>query len=359
MNCLQVGSRGGAHGGHPRRRRPVRFLVATLAGLTCLVSAATAAAEPTDDSALFQVRSEHAYSAVFGVPAVAARPVQSPEWQISLTHSNLYMGGTSGEEQLLLDGETTQLTLRHRRRLSPCWQGELVLPFIQHSNGVFDRAIDNWHQYFGLPDAQRGDRPFDRLYYGYTGVGGQGMTVDQAQSGPGDIHISAQRSLGCESRVGLAGLAQTPIARIGVKLPTGSLEELRGSGQADVYADVQSPVMGGQGRWRYGASLGVMHVGQTDQLAPQKSLVAFGALGTQFILTPRYRLLLQFDWHTPFYDSQLRELGDPTIVMSMGLRFLASRHQVVEISFSEDVAVDTSPDISVRLAWIYRPGGQQ
>ena len=120
-------------------------------------------AEQSDESALTQLRGQHAISALFGLPAVAARPVQTREWQFSLEHSNQYMGGANTEEALLLDGETSELTIRHRQRLGPCVQLEAVVPFIQHSGGSFDEAIDKWHAVFGLPDANRNEAPYDEL----------------------------------------------------------------------------------------------------------------------------------------------------------------------------------------------------
>jgi hypothetical protein len=67
------------------------------------------------------------------------------------------------------------------------------------------------------------------------------------------------------------------------------------------------------------------------------------------------RLITQLDWHTPFFDSGLRELGDDAVSFSVGGRYLLPSHQSVELSISEDAAVDTTPDIAIRLAWVYRP----
>ena len=124
-------------------------------------------AEQGDDSALTQLRGQHAVSAVFGLPAVAARPVQTREWQVSIEHSNQFMGGVAGDDALLLDGETSEVMIRQRQRVGECIQFEAAVPFIQHSGGSFDEAIDRWHRIFGLPDAHRADAPFDALFYGF------------------------------------------------------------------------------------------------------------------------------------------------------------------------------------------------
>lgn len=300
-----------------------------------------------------RIRAQHAYNAVFGLPEVAARPVQERAWQVITEHSNQFMGGDSGSEGLVLDGETTGLSIHYHRSLMPCWQGEIVLPFIQHSSGSFDRAIDDWHQFFGLPDAQRREAGFDVLNYTYADASGSAVTVDSAQSGIGDVRLSVQNVMGCQ------GAADTrsdgAIARIGIKLPTGSVSELRGSGRVDYYADIQSPVWRTGSRWRAGASAGLLLPGRTDALPSQRSLVVYGTLGAQLLLTQRFSLMLQLDWHTAYYHSALRELGDPVAVLSTGLRYVARKDQALELTISEDVAIDTAPDIVARLAWTYRP----
>ncbi|WP_157736251.1 DUF3187 family protein [Granulosicoccus antarcticus] len=319
----------------------------------CLSASTFVQAEQSDDSPLLQIHSQHAFNAIFGLPGAAARPVQSREWQLSLEHSNQFIGSMAGNEQLRLDGETSELTFRHRQRLMSCWQGELLVPFIQHSGGLFDRAIDDWHQFFGLPDANRSNVPFDELTYSYVGESGQQVQVDVPESGLGDIQLSVQRSLGCQATAD--STASEAIVRVGIKLPTGSLSELRGSGKPDAYVDIQSPIWSLGERWRGGMSAGLLAVGQSSRLAPQRSVVGFGALGIQYILQHRYRLLLQVDWHTPFYDSALAELSDATVVMSGGVRYLMRGNQSFEFSIAEDIAVDTAPDIVARLAWVFRP----
>jgi len=318
-----------------------------------MLSATPGRAEQGDESALMQLHSEHAMNAIFGLPAVAARPVQSREWQVSLEHSNQFISNLADGESLLLDGETTQVTLRHRQRLSACWQGEVVLPFFQHSGGEFDRAIDDWHQFFGLPDAGRDTFPFDQLTYRYADESGERVRVDSPESGVGDISVSVQRTLSCQATADTTGAE--PIVRVGLKLPTGSVSELRGTGRVDTYVDIQSPVWSNGGRWRAGASIGMLYAGNNERLAPQRNLVVFGAAGSQFRITQRYRIMMQLDWHSPFYRSALTELNDPTVVFSAGLRYLLGRKQTLELTISEDVAVETAPDIVARLAWTYRP----
>lgn len=314
-----------------------------------------AVAEQSDDVALIQLRGQHAYNAVFGLPAVASRPVQTREWQVALEHSNQFMGGTEGDEFLVIDGETSELVIRHRQRLGPCVQFDAILPFVQHSGGVFDDAIDRWHSIFGLPNARRDETPSDELNFVYENADSAAPAVDSAQSGLGDIQLSIQRSIGCQATSD--STASESIVRAGMKLPTGSVSELRGSGELDLYVDVQSPVFSHGRRWRTGGAVGALYLGNSSDYSRQRNLVAYGTVGTQFVLSNRWRLLAQLDWHTPFFNSGLKELGDPAVSLTGGVRFLGPADQTIELSISEDAAIDTTPDIVVRLAWTYRPAG--
>lgn len=331
---------------------PSLYRFTGLLGLVGVFSSAFA--EQGDESAFFQLRAQHAYNAVYGLPAVAARPVQTFETQISVEHSNQFVGERGGSDTLILDGETTEITLRHRQRLGPCWQMEAHVPLVAHGGGEFDRAIDDWHRFFGFPDANREEVEFFQINYLHEDASGSSPSVTTAQSGIGDVQLAIQRSLRCFATADTTG--DEPIVRLGIKLPSGNANELRGSGRSDVFADWQSPIWTYAGRWRFGANLGVLLIGQSDRFTSRKSVAVYGSAGVQFVLANRLRLMSQLDWHTPFYNSVLREIGSDAVSLSVGVRYLLPSNQTFEISISEDAAVDTAPDIVARLAWVYRPG---
>ena len=327
----------------------------TVASITlCLLGSSTVTiAEQSADSAFFQQRSQHVYNAVFGLPVVAPRLVQTLEWQASLEYSNQFAGGTAGSENLVIDGETARLTLSHRQRLSACWQLEATVPFISHDGGIFDRAIDDWHQFFGLPDGNRDSVEFNRLLYQFSDEDGVRQSITRPQSGIGDVQLAVQRALGCQATADTTG-AESMI-RVGIKLPTGNPNELRGSGEVDLFADWQSPIYSRGGRWHAGLALGVLVNGQTDRFADQRNVAVYGSMGAQFAVNHKFRLIAQLDAHSAFYRSGLTELGDPAVNLAVGARYLPGSSYTYEFSISEDVAVDTTPDIVARLAVTYRP----
>jgi len=330
----------------------VRYRSFLLAGLLVFISI-NATADQSDDSVFFQQHSQHAYNAVFGLPTVAPRTVQSLEWQISLEHSNQFAGGRTDNELLLLDGETTRLAISHRQRLGTCWQGEVVLPFLSHTSGKFDRAIDDWHQLFSLPDADRDETDFDSLTYLYEDANGLRHNINRPQSGIGDAQLAVQYALGCGATAD--STHADPILRMGVKLPTGNANELRGSGEIDIFADWQSPIRRLRAKWYGAAALGILVNSNTARFANQENVAVYGSLGVQYAAWYNFRLIAQLDGHSPFYQSQLRELGTPSFNLALGARYLLSHSHTIEMSISEDAAIDTSPDIVARFAITYRP----
>ncbi len=320
-----------------------------LLGCTC----GSALAEQTDDAVFFQHNSQHVFNSVFGLPAPASRVVQNIEWQFSLEHSNQFAGGSAQDETLEIDGESSLFNIRHKQRLSECWQAEVNVPLIAHDGGIFDRAIDDFHQFFGTPDANRDATDFDRLTFQYSDANGETHNIDTPQSGIGDVQLTVQRALGCFATAD--STEAESIARLGIKLPTGDPDELRGSGEVDLFADWQSGIRTLRNRWYGAVSIGALYLGEAEDFPDQKRAAVYGSLGTQFVINYQWRLIAQLDAHSAFYNSALRELRDPAINLAVGFRYLAGKSYSLELSISEDIAVDTTPDIVARLALSYRP----
>ncbi len=313
------------------------------------VAALTFASEPTHADNFFQQRALDPIKLQTGLPEAASRLRSKQEVQIGFVHNNVFMGGFTPTERLLLDGESSQLTVRYRRRLNDCWQMNLNGSWLAHSEGWFDQPVDDWHQLFGLPDAHRGDWPTDQLDYEYE-VGQSQQAINSADSGPGDAQIQFQRYLGC--------VPDATLIRFGLKLPIGEPEQFTGNGAFDAFIDMQSPWWRSKkySSWTWAGSVGVLRSGSSELLVEQKRLIGFGVIGTHFALTARTQLLAQIDWHTPMFESDLRELGTTGAQLTLGLRFEPNRRSSWEFSFSEDVAIDTAPDIAIRLSWLRRFG---
>ncbi len=283
----------------------------------------------------------------FGLPTAASRLTTPSELQFSLVHSNIFMGGTVEDERLVLDGESSQLSLRFRQRINQCWQFNVDGSVLSHRAGWFDKTLDQWHQFFHLPDAQRDEWPVNDFQYLYS-LNGETQSTLAPGTGLGDMQVQLQHTLGCAE--------QAPIVRYGIKLALGDSKQFFGSGGVDAFVDVQSAWRRSQkfNRVQWAGSVGVLGVGGHDLIAQSQSVVAFGVLGMNVDLNARTQLVAQFDWHSAMFQSGLRELKEPGLALSLGLRYRTRHGGAWELSFAEDAAVDTVPDIVVRLAWVSR-----
>jgi len=315
-----------------------------LLGLLFSITHAVASTEPAN---FIQQRALGPVKLQSGLPEAASRLISSSELQLSFVRNNVFMGGQSSSDRLVLDGESSQLNLRYRRRLNDCWQVNISGVWLNHSGGLFDRPLDDWHQFFNLPDAQRDTWPANQLDYLYE-TGGEQRAITAETSGLGDAQLQIQRYLGCSRN--------STIARFGVKLPVGAPSKFNGTGSVDAFVDVQS-------RWwqsrryqrlKWAGSIGLLGTGKHHEPTKPKPLVGFGSAGINVRLNQSTQLLTQFDWHTQMFESGLRELAEPSVQLSIGLRYQTRNKGVWEFSFAEDAAVDTVPDIVVRLGWVTR-----
>ncbi len=298
-----------------------------------------------DPNVLVQHRSAHPLAALLGVPAVAVR-VDRTELQLSIEHSNVFMGGVSDRERLFLDGETTQLHLRLSQRLTPCWQVDGALVYRSHVGGFIDEPIENWHRLFGLPNAERHLVSVNQLDYFYESDGVEQRSVQSTQHGLGGLQLSIQRLHGCERN--------TAVWRAGIKVGVDDDNGFFSSGGNDLYVDWQSSRQQLSTDISAAYSAGFLTTGQVSNLPQQRAVVAFGSLGAEWQWTNRASIIAQLDWHTPLFKSRLEELGNVAGQFTLAARRRLLRGGDVEISFSEDIVTDTAPDFSLRLAWRHR-----
>lgn len=321
-----------------------------LYALVCAIAAPVACALADDNGVhanFFQQRAQHVMMLQHGLPAAAPRLSTKSELQLSVVHSNVFMGGATEQERLLLDGETSVLNVRYRWQASPCWQINVDSEWIAHSGGWFDKSVESWHEFFNLPNANRDQSEANRLLFSYVGPDQQARTLEQSSSSLGDLQLQAQRLLGCKPGAS--------IVRAGVKVPIGDAGTFSGGGEVDVFADIQSPwVKPTSGsRWQWAASAGILKPAQAQEFPELKDIVGFGVAGLNYTLNHRVQLIAQLDWYSRFYESRIREIGQGSMQLSLGLRYFNNKGSTVEASFTEDVVIDTAPDIGVRIAWTY------
>lgn len=300
----------------------------------------------------FQTTNRSPVVQIFGLPAPGTARVLAPaenavEFAVD-TAQNFTHNNTSNEA-ILLDGESYRFNLNLRRGLAPRFEAGIDLPYLAHSGGFLDGFIEDWHDTFNLPQNGRDDAPHDRLLYSYVSDGKQEILVDDDAQGIGDIRLSAVWQLSDPADAAPWDAA----LHVSLKLPTGDSDDLLGSGSTDLalwLAAARTWAGDGSAVALFG-SLGAMGMTDGEVIEDrQNNLVGFATLGGGWRPLDRLVLKVQADGHTPCYDSDLPELGDPALLLTFGGDVALGDKTALEIAISEDIATETSPDIVIRLA---------
>ena len=310
-----------------------------LASVTCMLPARAAPELPfdtTNQSPLIQI---------YGLPGLGAPYVLGPSQSRVDLHfevANHFVGKSTDTESLFLDGETHRTTLKIYRGLTGGREIGIEIPYVDHDGGFMDSFIEGWHDFFGLPQHGRDRMPRDQLLYQYQRNGVDALSFARPTSGIGDVRLVA----------GLPFPAWADTAlRFSLKLPTGDSAKLLGSGATDaaLWFSTRCSRCTGSVSW-YGGS-GILWMGDSDVLRnQQRQIVAFGSAGLHWQALSRLTLGVQLDAHTPFYrDSALASLTDASAQLILGGIWRLSPRYAWELAISEDIAVDTAPDVVVRI----------
>jgi hypothetical protein len=288
---------------------------------------------------------------LFGLPSqrdAATREAGSLGVALHGSVANHYVSDSGSGERLLLDGETPRFTLEVRYGLADDWELALEIPWLQHSGGELDDLIDSWHDLWGMPDGGRSSAPADRLRFGYRGDGGQFLLEDDV-SGLGDITVSLHHTF-YRSGEAAASLA------LGYKFATGEERDFLGSGGDDVYAALRfSSGMLHDLPLRWHGQLGYLRAGASDLLKPlQERDLWFAGLTLDWVISPAWSVLAQLDSHAAPLDSGLTALGDDAVFVTLGARWRFAEAWALDVSFIEDIRVETAPDITFQASLRYR-----
>lgn len=324
--------------------------------LTILLLLMPALAAPTWGAPLdivpFQTANRSPLVQIFGLPAPGTSRLLAPGASavaFAVDTAQNFADSRSGNEAVLLDGESYRFNLNLRRGLTPRFEAGIDLPYLAHRGGSLDGFIEDWHDTFGLPQNGRDQAPHDRLLYSYVRDGKQEILVDDNAQGIGDLRLNAAWQITNRAD----GNPWDMALHAALKLPTGDSDDLLGSGSTDLalwLAGSRSWPLDGAAITLFG-SLGALGLTDGDVVEDrQKNLVGFATLGGGWRPLDWLVLKLQVDGHTPFFDSALDELGEPAAILTFGGDLALGAETALEIGISEDIATETAPDIVFRLA---------
>ena len=322
------------------RLRHLLCCVASLFTVTAL------AAEP------LYVKNLSPVAGLLGLPSQRQAASEEPGALAAALHTgiaNNYISMSRDSEVLHLDGETLRLALELRYGFAPLWDLQLELPWLDHSGGELDSAIDGWHDFWGMPDGGRDAVDRNQLQYRYLSAA-QGFGLDESASGLGDISLALNRELWRSEQASIS-------AQLGVKFGTGAQEKFLGSGGDDGYLALRASgenLAGVPLSWH--TQLGYLRAGSSDVLGDrQQRTLWFAGASLDWAIAQPVSLLLQLDAHAAPMTSAISALGNDAFMLALGVRWRFVDQWSLDVSLIEDISVATTADITFQASLRYRP----
>jgi hypothetical protein len=308
--------------------------------LALLIAARPAAGQQAEP---LEIRNLNPLVAIFGLPPWEA-PVHGTRVEASFDVANHYRLSLRNGQLLILDGETTRTAVSVSHGLGDHWSVGGELPIFHVSGGVLDDLIDGWHSALSLPDGGRNNRPEGDLLFLIGDEAGPFFQLDEPQTGLGDVQLTLARSFGASDAF---------VLQAAVKLATGEEDMLAGSGSTDwsltLMRSRELPTRERPAGYFWG--VGVVHAGDPTVIDfDSESWVYTGLLGGTWQVWPRFGLKAQLDYHSPFYNSPLEEIGEAAFQASLGAWMIRNERSWLEFGIVEDLEVSTAPDVVLKIA---------
>ena len=294
-------------------------------------------------SAPFSTSNINPFVQLHGLPGARAAklvPNNTLVWQVQTDIANNFTESTDGFESISIDGETYRVNLSLRYGFGDRWEIGIDAPYIRHEPGQLDAFIEGFHDLFNLSQANRDDRLRNRLNYTYNSDV-NALRLNKSVSGIGDVRLNLGYKLGFDDN-------QSWSVRGGVKMSTGDPDKLTGSGGTDVFLGLyySAGTFLGNESLSFHSSVGALSMGNGELVGIDvENLAIYGSSTLAWELSPKLSLKAQFDFHSALYESRLEEIGSFAGQLILGGSVMLGRKIQLDLSVSEDVIVDTAPDV--------------
>ena len=262
-------------------------------------------------------------------------------WSFELNqhYASLYQYDRLPNAQLLVDMELYVVDPVIRFAFGESFELSVRTPLILVSSGVFDDAIQSFHDWFNMPNGGRENRPNNS--FSYTLNHDQGA---QWQAGNhwelGNIEVSGRYHLaGSKKHWGIDALAA-------VKLPTAAKSRGWGSGAADLAIGLVTSVQ--KGGWSAHIEGWLIHPLAKDEPGLHyKQAYTRGSLTAGYQVFDPVALIVQAQGGSSPYSSGISRLDHPPFLISCGLRGASSYGWGWTLLFAENITQVTTQDISI------------
>ena len=296
-------------------------------------------------------------------------PRRSVQWAVQFDYANTfastlpvgdtliaddyYRAAPADEYRLFVDTESLRLSVDLDWRIASRLQVGMTLPFLKHGGGFLDGVVEGFHGAFNLSNGGREWAP--RNDHGVFVVRDRRFwirSVESAAFRPGDFVVRMKTPLN-------RGGEQVVMALAGaLKLPTGSLETLTGSGGWDFQAAIFAT-------WRpdrpkrdmiFHANLAHSRLGRptNGEGFPLRSITTL-VLAFEYRTTGRLAALLQTQVNIgPFPSSRLGPLNRTAIEATAGVRYALSESLSLDAGLTENLSqYQNTPDVGLHVGIVW------
>jgi hypothetical protein len=260
-----------------------------------------------------------------------------------------YAVDNSGPEPVferIEDFET--LTLENIVSYSPTDGLELgaTLRLVLLYGGFLDPLIRGFHDFFGFPDNNRDIFPENDIFISIPNVNHVRLELDCPAVGLGDTDIWVKISLLADGGIFLSGLCA-------LKLPTGSAENLLGSGYPDFACGLLFDWYISERFAFYADCALIIPFDAIDPAAPSKPYIMLNSLlGIEYAVSSSLSLLAELELRTsPIYsdfvvitDTDIDFFATPQTNLMLGLA-LKNKNWAMQFYFKEDLFTHDAADI--------------
>jgi hypothetical protein len=297
----------------------------------------------------FQLANQNPLTAIHGLPKqLSADKFLKPghhSVSISLDASSHFIKKQSGDDSLLIDGETLTAEISVEFALSETFHWGLRIPYVSHSGGFLDSTVDAWHELTGLPDGGRSTEPTGQLNYVYVKDGVTAYQLNQDENSAGDITAFAHwlQSPGESWQLGYN--AQ-------LKAPTGKASSLSGSEASALalWADLATTEKAGK-RLHHNFAGGISFHDRGEILSQQqRNIVPFVSYTGAWRWSDTTTFKGQIYGHGAVWnDSEVSAFTQEALQGALGINWDYSNQggYEYELALVEDLLVRTAPDVSL------------
>ncbi len=270
------------------------------------------------------------------------------ETRIDSAYSNMYEAQSSKTSSMDFDMELWRLALNMDYGVRNDMEVGIEIPMLHFNGGFLDRFIQEFHNFFHLPNGGRENVPNGRFSYRFSSGGRDLLNYSDMGLGLGDIsfHVKNQLLGEDDDWPDLSWFAE-------IKLPTGKKSRGLGSGAMDFGVGSILGVSHKRVHGHVNVGLYVLGGNQSISNFMYNNMFAFSLAG-EVTLLPTWSMIVQLDGSTPLFNSTSMDDWDG-VPMNLIVGFRGEERSVIrnsdliwQFGFSEDItSMGPSVDFTV------------